>query len=103
MEQILKEYYSVWDIIFILQSDGQKEEVIINKSLPSVKTLSELAAKARYKSSTIPESVLQESFMRWIDVSFLIFLHTIATSVPIPIIVDTMQTFWNIYGIAYRK
>jgi hypothetical protein len=87
MEGLLTQYLEVWDVVFLVQ----KEEVIINRTLPFVNSLFEAGLQDRSPD---------KKFLIWTFAPFMILLSAITRTIPVPFAVDVMKTILNIAVLA---
>ena len=71
-----------------------KEQIIINKSLPVMKTFLDILSQYR--------NVGSKNFVYWHDVAFTQLLIVISETIPVPLTVDVNYTLLNIGVLAYR-
>ena len=88
MDTLLEEHYSAWDIVFILQ----KNEILLNPSLPFVKNMMER------------RNVNSKIFSFGGDNLFILFLLIVSTTIPIPAAgVNTIRAFLNLDKYSKQK
>lgn len=90
MEEKLNEYSDYWDAVYLVDRDI----VIANKSLPVVQTI----LASGIKKDTGPD----KKFIYWDDVPVAALL-LLLQSIPVPLMVDVMNTLLTITALAYSK
>jgi hypothetical protein len=90
IEELLSQYSDVWDVVFLVD----KEELLINRVLPFVKSLFDVG---------LPDRNPDKEFLPWTDAPFMILLTMITRTIPVPVAVDVMTTLLKIAVLAWNQ